>query len=256
MENSVAGAAVNRVVAYIDILGFSALVTRTLSGDDATLTRVYERLRMLSGYADLTNQGPFGSRDLTPYAQATAFSDCIVISDINNGSGIRQVLSNVAMVAGFLLRDGILCRGGIAAGKTIHDDRVLLGEGLIEAYKIEQQLAVYPRIVVCDKLVGRAGVLDVPRIPRLKRDADGLWFIDLFWQLYRIEGDPASLLTSWLPERVFDIDQFRRVRDFIIRSLSQTRDDLRLWMKHRWLASRFNDAILEYVPGQIEAIDV
>ena len=108
------------------------------------------------------------------------------------------------MVAGILLKDEILCRGGIATGRTIHDERVLLSEGFIVAHEIEQHVAVYPRIVVHDELVKKVKAFDSLTAffsPPLKRDADGFWFIDLFSQLYRFKDGPESVFTRWLPER-------------------------------------------------------
>ena len=78
----------------------------------------------------------------------------------------------------------------------IHDERVLVGPGMLAAYGIEQ-IAVYPRIVVQDTLVARANGPILPQLTgrlRLKRDPDGFWFIDVFHQLYRIEGRPMELL--------------------------------------------------------------
>jgi hypothetical protein len=246
--------AIDRVVAYIDILGFKKLTERALKVDDTILSQVYDALLMMSATAILKNKGPFNARELAPFAQATAFSDCIVISDTNKDSEVGRVLSDVAILSGFLLRNDILCRGAIATGLTVHDDRVLFGIGVINAYEIETQVAFYPRIVIQDDLIQRVtGFL----YPNLKRDSDGIWFIDIFGQLPKIEGNSLGLLLSNKPPiKEPDINAFQRARDFIIRSLDETRSDLRRCIKYRWLANQFNEAINDYLPGKIDPISL
>ena len=244
--------AIDRVVAYIDILGFKNLTDRALKDNDTILSQVYDALRMMSATAMLKNRGPFNGRKLAQFAQATAFSDCIVISDSNNDLEVGRVISDVAMLADFLLRDNILCRGAIATGLTVHDDMVLFGIGVINAYEIESKIAIYPRIVIQENLIQRAtGFLT----PKLKRDADGIWFIDVFGQLHQIDDSPLGLLLYSKPPSIKpDINAFHRARDFIIRSLDETQSDLRQWIKYRWLANQFNEAVNDYIPGKIEQI--
>jgi hypothetical protein len=240
-----------RVVAFIDILGFKQLVKGIYERNDMKLRDIlYDALKMESVYAEITNKGLFGVRDNTPFVQSTAFSDCIVISD--EFEQVERIILCAATLAGFLLRNEIICRGGIATGKTIHDDRVLIGMGVINAHEIEQ-IAVYPRIVIQDDLVQRVkGSFTTKMI----RDSDGLWFIDIFEQLkiWGEEGNSPGLLN--LPEGAPwpDIEAFRNVRDFIIRNLKETRPNARVYMKYLWLANRFNEATNEYAPGEIEPI--
>lgn len=234
-----------RVVAFIDILGFKQLVKGIYERNDMKLRDdLYKTLKMNSVYAEITRKGPFEVRDNT---QATAFSDCIVISD--ELEQVERIILCAATLAGFLLRNKILCRGGIATGRTIHDDRVVFGMGVINAYEIEQ-IAVYPRIVIQHDLVQRA---KGSRFTKLIRDSDGLWFIDIFDQLkiWGNEGDKPGLLN--LPEGAPwpDIEAFRNVHDFIIRKLEEKRTDLHIYMKYLWLANRFNEAINEYVPEYV-----
>ena len=58
-------------------------------------------------------------------------------------------------------------------GKAICNDFMLAGDALIRAYKIESQVAKYPRIVI-DKLVGK--YIDLPCLYNIAQDADGELF--------------------------------------------------------------------------------
>jgi len=240
-----------RVVAYIDILGFKDRIKNIYKNNDMGLRDIlYNALKMKSVYAEITKKGPFGFRDTL--VQATAFSDCIVISD--EVEQVERIILCAATLAGFLLRNDILCRGGISTGRMIHDDRVLMGLGVINAVEIEQ-ISVYPRIIVQDDLVHR---IKGSTITKLIRDSDGLWFIDIFNELkiWGNEGDSPGLLN--LPEGAPwpDIEAFRKIRDFIICNLEETRPNLRIYMKYLWLSNRFNQAINEYAPGEVESIAI
>ena len=238
----------DRIVAFIDILGFKELVNRTR--DDMNLRDIlYDALRMKSVYAEIIRKGQFGVRNNNLTIQSTAFSDCIVISA--KFAQIEQVILSSATLAGLLLRNKILCRGGIAAGRMIHDDRVLIGMGFINAYEIEQS-AVYPRIIIQYDLEKRKG----PFITRLLRDSDGLWFIDIFDQLkvWGNEDDKPGLLNLPPGAPWPDIGAFQSIREFIVLNLKETRVKRLFYMKYLWLANRFNGALNEYVPGMMEPI--
>lgn len=255
MSDPTAGDFVDRVVAFIDLLGFTEIVKNACLGSNSELDRVRASIGMMLLGQDMVNRGPLGGHNLlTPEAQATAFSDCIVISNLNRPAEVACLLSSVASLSSMLLRYCIPCRGGIATGLTVHNEHVACGMGLINAYTLEHDAAIYPRIVVQDDLVGHAtGFL----APRLKRDSDGLWFIDVFKGLRQPEDLAATMREQSLATSlatVPDVAAFRSVREFIVAALQENQGDLRKHTKYRWLANQFNEAVADYVPGRIEPI--
>jgi len=244
---------VERVVAFIDLLGFTELVTTACDGDSLALLQVRRALGWMWAQQVTTNEGPFGSRELTPNARATAFSDSIVISDLNRSGEVQGLLRSVSWLAGMLLRLGILCRGGIATGATVHNDHVLFGTGLIRAYNLERN-ALYPRVVLQDDLVQ---YVTGPFSPRLKRDSDGLWFIDVFGELRQPKDGWQSVMSGSLAAGLVTIPDATAlvgVREFLIRALERHRNDLRTHSKYRWLSNQFNEAVAIDVPGQVVPI--
>jgi hypothetical protein len=239
------------------MLGFTEIVKSACCGNNSELGRVRAAIDMMSLGRYMINSGPLGGHDLlTPEAQATAFSDCIVISDLNRAAESGSLLSSVASLSAMLLRLGILCRGGVATGLTFHAEHCVCGMGLINAYTLEHHVAIYPRIVIQDDLVEHAsGFL----APRLKRDSDGLWFVDVFKELRQpqdltaITREPslaASLAT------IPDVGAFNSVREFLVAALEKNQHDLRKHTKYRWLANQFNEAITDYVQGRVEPISL
>src|SRR5438132_12590660 len=174
------------------------------------------------------------------------------ISDVwGEDIALWRVMSEAAFLSSLLLREGILCRGAIAKGKVIHDERVLLGTGVLAAYELERQVAIFPRLVIADNLVSEAEQLTLCRI---KTDVDGFRFIDVF---YHFSGVRQSMTDAMLGKpgdsTVPEVDAFAQIREFVIRELVGERTPSIL-AKYRWLARQFNEAVKYYVPGQIEQI--
>ena len=257
MKDPTAENFVDRVVAFIDLLGFTEIVKNACLGSNSDFDRVRVSIRAMSFGRFMINSGPFGGHDLlTPEAQATVFSDCIVISDLNRPAEVGCLLSNVAWLCGMLLRDRISCRGGVATELTLHNEHVVCGMGLINAYTLEHGAAIYPRIVIQDDLLQHAtGIL----APRLKRDSDGLWFIDAFNELRMPEDLNAVMSEDSLAASLAtipDVAAFGSIREFLITALKENDQDLRKRIKYRWLANQFNEATIEYVPSRIEFISL
>lgn len=231
------------VLAFIDILGFRSLVQGAFaedSEDRETLATLAKVLRFLTAKAKEERER---LSPVSNYFQTTAFSDTIVISDEDTDDGYDRVADSAASVAASLLWRGHLCRGGIARGSLIHTQDVLLGPALIEAYDIEQKAAVFPRIVVAESLTG---------IPpkskwKLRREADGLAFIDVFHRMSK---------TKWNdhPTR----DGLLKVRNAIEKQLRDAGNSKRLDIlsKYRWIAYQFNEFATEQTAYQLEPISI
>lgn len=81
--------------------------------------------------------------------QVTAFSDSIVISyDTSMPGGGFHVLMDLVYICNDLLGIGIPVRGGVTVGQLIHDERKCFGPAMVEAYLMESQAAIYPRIII------------------------------------------------------------------------------------------------------------
>jgi hypothetical protein len=61
-----------------------------------------------------------------------------------------RILSGVAEMA---LRIGALIRGGYSYGRLYHENNVVFGEAMVDAYRPERDVAVYPRAVVSDRIL-------------------------------------------------------------------------------------------------------
>lgn len=222
----------NRIVAFIDILGFGALVSRL--GEEPKLHAKLHRA--------LTEIGKIKNSSLEKNTAQTGlvvsvFSDSVVISGApDNLNGV--IWSSIHLQCS-LLALGILIRGGISRGKTVHTGDILYGEGMLNAYHLESKAAIYPRIII--------DPIFVPEIESgykamfLAQDADGLWFIDPF-AMGIVPGNVDTLL-----ENGYDPSEegLKFLGKEIDKEISRLSDASQL-AKWSWLKNRHAIATLEF----------
>lgn len=252
------GSEERRVVAYVGILGFLDIVRAAPgSRDEARSRQMLRALRYVAAHAELASMGLLDSRESLSDLQATAFLDCVVISDRADSAGASRVLSEASLLSGWLLREGILTRGGVAIGPVHHDPQRVFGEGLLSAYGLERQQAVYPRIVVSDALVD---LFEYSPLFRLLHDHDGFWFLDTFFQLQTSRSLGLFSLARDVEPPRWDREAFLQVRQLICAHLDRLqngdRPRPRRVEKYIWLAGRFNEAIVEDFVSGVEPIIV
>lgn len=184
----------HRVVAFLDIMGFSEMVNSSME-TDASPEAISRILELIHGFvrdmfADMQGHLPEKYDDPSLSFKATMFSDSIVMSVADKhkdtqagGMPYVAVALATSVLAYDLLALGVFCRGGIAVGKLIHDENVF-GPALIEAYRLETRQAVVPRILFSPYVGGVwERVKDSPMFDWLKwvlrRDEDGKPFLNV-----------------------------------------------------------------------------
>ena len=135
----------DRYVAFIDILGFREMVARMG--------------RAPSFYNDMLSNLSAMRRTLPPREEKAAtdlrvqtFSDSIVLSTGPTPDGLWHLLFVVHDLTNALLPRGIFIRGGVARGRMHHENDILLGEAMVEAYDLETKVAGHPRIVLSKRV--------------------------------------------------------------------------------------------------------
>jgi hypothetical protein len=153
-------------------------------------------------------------------------------------------IESVYALQRYLLKRGVLTRGGLCIGPLLHDDHVIFGPGLVAAYRLESQLALYPRVIVDPAAFERIATardeehfLFRHRVEALtRRDRDGLIFIDyLNYNAMSIENTPLLA------------ELFQAIRNNIQNALDASRQDPRVFQKVAWLASYFNESLARWL---------
>jgi hypothetical protein len=205
----------DQIVLFLDFLGFGEA---SVQFDDNLQSQLLALLQSIAGLrsefeVDAEHRED-GSSQYRVRPTISTFSDHIVISypfeRIKMGDNsfgeivvINQLHRYISVIAASALKIGFLIRGGIARGMLYHANGVVFGEAMVRAYQLESKVAVYPRVVVADNLIGGP---EAKYAPWLRRDFDGLFCVDYFFHLIwhgSLPGDNFARNTkAWYGELV------------------------------------------------------
>jgi len=146
-----------RILAFIDILGFKDAVNNTVerkNGKEIENRYEIEKIDNLLNeellYLNI-REYLLGEPEIKG-KETSQFSDSIVIS-YSNVEDIYLILFDIYLLCVMALEKGFLYRGAIVYGKVIHTKNKLFGPAIIKAYKMEQEQAVFPRIIIDDEVL-------------------------------------------------------------------------------------------------------
>lgn len=224
-----------RIVCFLDILGFEKIVNDSTNQDLSVKNVAIEKLNIIYNTYKINY---FTSND-TP--QITQFSDSIVISICyNEEDGVFYFLSRLTVLIQELVKNRILCRGGISIGDLYHKEQTICGPALIEAYKLESKIANYPRVILGQEILEIAkrykGSQNTPKqvdaslMKILGYDFDGFYFIDYFNNIETEFGTEQELLEYFAPIQYM-------IEEFICHN------DVKLRSKYLWLYRKYNEAV-------------
>jgi hypothetical protein len=154
----------NRIVTYIDLLGFKRLIKSKLvdSISDAGQENPWEYDEVVHALTEFRRITTFQDKQPLPNPpMITHFSDCVVISfDPKNPKNKGDVLYHIKHVQALIYKMANLrvnlhipCRGAIVFGKIMHTPEILFGPGLIDAYEMERCVAKFPRVIIDDNVI-------------------------------------------------------------------------------------------------------
>lgn len=231
----------NRIVLFLDILGFQKIIYNTvIKGEDKNdrIEKLYKSLLLIKEEV---------SRNKGTSKVVTQFSDSIVVSFKEDDS--REFITffrGILFLLIKLIRQDIVCRGAISYGKLIHNNEIVFGPALNEAYLTESEAALYPRVILDKSIVDtlrnnyKAQTLDIidrlrfdPEVrSTLNVDTDDKLYIDYFTGALMLLHD-ASI-----------IDYFTDLRKFIISGQRFVSPSIKI--KYGWMKNKFNRFLDEF----------
>lgn len=128
-----------RIVVFMDLMDFKKLVDQE------------DRSQEIGAILDLPTAIMENYQDFkVKNVMISSISDSIVLSiRVNEKNAMNKIMRMIASITGTLLcQSQILLRGGIAVGKLYHDRQIVFGPALVKAYQLENNIAVYPRVVI------------------------------------------------------------------------------------------------------------
>lgn len=239
----------DRIVCFLDILGFRAHILSTITSDGNDSSKGIEHLAStLSGIRDILDVGRPQDR---PDKEVTQFSDSIVISFLSTQeSGVFYAILDILWVQINLVLRGLLFRGGIVRGKLVHTPELLFGPAMIDAYLLESKAALYPRVVLDESIIN-AGIEAHGRhhLPEhearsimslVKQDADGMYYIDYVTAAQSELDDPEIDYPCYL-------DALSRIILDGLKTQGNSRrtQDPSVTIKYRWLKEKLRPHLVD-----------
>lgn len=227
-----------RIVSFFDTLGWRQQIQE--AGDDP------RRIARLASVPRLFSSAVMEMAKRAEGAQMTAFSDAVIVSVPYDADRLLWNLQGLATVQLGLALSGFWVRGATTVGHLVHDPNIVFGPALNRAYELENQSAIYPRILI-DPLI--------PELMKLQVDFisadDDVRFTDPFNVdfITRVQKMPlntamirrfnkiagSAILTAPVP---MDSHVLLRATLLRIRAELMAASRADVWRKHAWLFDR------------------
>ena len=215
----------DKLVAFLDILGFKNLVMQDIEGALQTINSIDGHLKhVLKILAD--NHGKTFSIKL--------FSDCICVSCEYTFENIFYMMYELAFIQLYFSFEGIFLRGALTKGNHFENDRIIFSKGLIKAYELEQA-AIYPRIII-DKYL----------IDQIKQDNNSYFpiYIGFKKQDFLIQSPDGQFFVDYLnllyEEGMDQIESLHKHKESIIDNVNKNLENIKIIEKCRWIAEYHN----------------
>jgi len=235
-----------RVLAFIDVLGFEKAVENTIEKVDGNEIEKIPEIQKINNLLDEIRQYTIMSSFLSGELDikdriVSQISDSVVIS-YSKESNFCHILHDAYFLCVKALQIGFLLRGAIVCGKVIHieNENKLFGPAFLKAYNMEREKAIFPRIIIDSNFLDIAQAnLSTCSDPNteyndLKRlileDFDGISFVNYFDKLYTgvnigIKGEQEHLM--WLSENLKTLEE-------------KMTEDVRIKCKYLWFKEKYN----------------
>ena len=228
----------DRIVIFIDILGFKRLVNETIDENGEEIPQKTEKINQILKIPDEYFEGD----DISQSKMITKVSDSIIISfKYNEQNEVWSSLLDIIHLHINFLNHGVLIRGAISMGKLHHSDSKLFGPSLVEVYLHEFKASIYPRIILDEKVIkeGANHFLHFHSIAEeaihrlLKKDHDGMYYVDYFSRSQGELDDPDYDFPCLL----------NKMRSLIVKGLEAHIDNPGTLVKFKWMQERFNKLV-------------
>lgn len=218
-----------RYCAFVDILAFRTLLQ----------TRECGKIQTLLSHVHRPFPGTKDNQEHTGY-RTQSISDAAAVSTNATDAGLRHLFIALSWLQGLFFLSGVYLRGAIVRGPLFHDEKMVFGEALVEAYRIESTDAVFPRIMIAPSVMKDIGVSRHAEwfAKKIKQSDEGayLHFLDVLDQFSGAPISPNHMQRAVLDRFIIGAKTLQKNYDA---SLGNDRH----FAKMRWLAAYFNNSV-------------
>lgn len=216
-----------KVVAFLDVLGFRNLVLLNKINPINTINHINEAISHTVNI--FKSEGPES-------VSIKLFSDCFCIS--SDPSDLILMVRELSFLQLSLATHNIFVRGAISAGAHFENDTIIFSEGLINAYEFQSQNK-FPRIITDEKITNRMKAEESPYssdelVEYLAIAPDGLFFLDYLQFLQQEET--GGFMNELMEDH----------KKAIMKEISENKENHNIIEKYRWLSQYHNSKFFQF----------
>ncbi len=222
-----------RFVVFIDILGFGAMVSDAAKRPGGQIAKRVDTALTIVGNMKLLEGDRVDPVENIAGFHRHIFSDCIVMSVEPDPLAVSKLFIELAKLTVNLMSQGVWIRGGMSLGAISKRRSTPWGPAIVEAYRVESNLAVNPRIALSKSALDFVKKkMDRKEEDRLiVRGEDGVWSLaPIVWALRDSYGN-GPFLTE---------ETALRIKDHLERSHKETVDNPGVFKKIDWLSEQWD----------------
>lgn len=240
-------------VAFLDILGIKNLLDK-IEKDEELAKNIIEVLNINTKFGDTKETSSDGNLEIRSFYFSDNFA-FIMKKEIKN-------LPHLFLIIRFLQdkfwKKEFCFRGAVTIGRMYwpnNGEKILLGKGIAEAYKLESKFAIYPRIIISDdlfKFIENENIDGSPFTNRkginlkdvISKDKDGIYFLDLLNKNVlrpkdeEITKNKRKFSIHWNNYRNSKYEEIlESVKQIIDKNLNNNNEKIEIKQKYEWLKS-------------------
>ena len=225
----------NYFIAYFDILGYENMV----KNDNKKL------LEMISQVIELSESVKAAIEEQSAAFNMKVFSDNFLFCTENEYTGLSVFVSALQAI---LTTNNIFVKGALCYGEMCYDEKFVYGKGLIDIYKLESEVAIFPRIILDSSYISAAAKIETQtlgttvtfnkmkeHLPFHQTDFDNNIYLDYLVAL----EDLAKYSKNITKDNNHSFDVYLKMHQDNIKENLKTKDR-RILQKYEWCKTYHN----------------
>lgn len=218
------------LILYFDILGYKQMLKEFRSQD--------EYLKLIDGGLNYTDKITRSYKNLK--LKKIVFSDNVLIAiklkDCNS-EVIFEFLKMTCFIQNYFIMHSTFIRGSIIIGKLYFSRKptYIFGQGIVDAFYMENNEAIYPRILISDECIKYFIDNDIDK-HIFTKDFDNKYILNNFYTIGMFLVEP----TIDCKFKYELLDQIYNIKSIIINMISVFKGDIKITEKYKWTAKHYN----------------
>lgn len=218
------------LILYFDILGYKQLLKEFRTQNDY-LKFIDDGFKTVDKIIDVYKEMEI---------KKVVFSDNVVIFiDLNKCTSdtIFQFLKMACLIQNYLVLQSVFIRGAIVVGDLYFSSKptYLFGQGIVDAYNIENSEAIYPRVLISDQCVKIFEEQNIDKHIFLK-DFDGKYFLNYMYIIGMLLIDNSVEIDL----KYKSLSDLQNTRFIITNTIEVFKNDSKVFEKYKWVAKYYN----------------